>query len=539
MIEEASAPDLTHDQDRARDPEPNQEPGPDRDPDPGPGPDPDPTQESGPDAAAEGAESGAGTDGSLWPSGPAELLRSWRMRADAVLRAVREPAQRIVTSDPAEEISQRHARTVIDLCLRVGEAMLAAGASAADVVATVLRISDAYDLDGMQVDITFTSITVSVRRGLDEDPISVMRVVKARTTDYTRIQGVYKLIAELTAAEEPPDIAEARQQLRRILSQPHPYRRWVVTLGKAVLAGGVVVMYDASFVLIAVAALSAIAVDLITRVLERWGIAAFFTQIGAAAITTAIAAVMYWLQSQGIELPGANRPTVIVISGIIMLLSGIGLTSAARDAIDGYYVTASARMLEVIMLTLGLAVGISATLGLVLKLGIPVQVGTSLGPDGGLLAGTAGSALIGIGFALTSYIRLRMVPLLAVVAGIVFAVYYLLRPLTDQPGLVPGLAGVVAGVLGYLTYRWFKVPEAAMTMAGLIGLIPGLAVYRALYALMGTEYGVNQALPALVLAFATGLGLAAGSTIGGYIARRIFGEDRASAKASRRTQEAT
>lgn len=468
---------------------------------------------------------------------PANLFSAVRLRAGAILRAVREPTQQLVVTDPAEEISQRHARAVIDLCLRAGEAMLASGASAADVVAMTLRISDCYALSGTQVDITFTSITISVRRGLDEDPISVLRVIKNRSTDYSRLQGVYLLIAEITDADEPMEVTEALRRLRQILTQPHPYRRWVVTLGKAVLAGGVVVMYDASFVLVLVAAVAAVAVDLITRLLDRWGVAAFFTQIGAASITTSIAVFMYWLQSQGIELPGANRPTVIVISGIIMLLSGIGLTSAARDAIDGYYVTASARAMEVVMLTLGLAVGISATLGIALRLGIPMYVGTSLGPDGGLVAGTLGSALIGIGFALTSYIRLRVVVLLPLVAGLVFAVYYLLQPLTNQPGIVPGLAGVVAGVLGYLTYRWFKVPEAAMTMAGLIGLIPGLAVYRALYFLMGTERGVSEALPALVLAFGTGFGLAAGSTIGGYIARRLFGEDRASEKASRRTQE--
>src|SRR5699024_168345 len=317
-----------------------------------------------------------------------------------------------------------------------------------------LRISDTYELSGMQVDITFTSITVSVRRGLDEDPISVMRVVKARTTDYTRIQGVYKLISEITDADEPVDLAAARLRLRQILTQPHPYRRWVVTLGKAILAGGVVVMYDASFVLIIVAALAAVAVDLITRLMDRWGIAAFFTQMGAAAVTTGIASVMYWLQSQGVELPGANRPTVIVIAGIIMLLSGIGLTSAARDAIDGYYVTASARGLEVMMLTVGLAVGISMTLGIALQLGVPIHVGTSLGPDAGLVPGVIGSALIGVGFALTSYVHLRVIPVMAAEAGIVYAFYYVLTPLTDQPGIVPALAGVLAGILGYLVYRW-------------------------------------------------------------------------------------
>lgn len=462
--------------------------------------------------------------------------RSLVVMAGQAVRGMREPTQKIAVAGSDDAVSQRHARAVIDLCLRAGEAMLATGASAADVVATVLRMSTCYGLSGTHVDITFTSITISVHRGLNEDPISVMRVVKVRTTDYARLQAVYRLIDEITGADEPMHVDEARERLGAILTQPHPYRRWLVTAGKAILAGGVVVMYDASFVLVLVAAAAAVAVDLITRRLGKWGVAAFFGQIAAAMITTWAAVGMYWLRSMGIELPGANRPTLIVISGIIMLLSGIGLTAAARDAIDGYYVTASARGMEVVMLTLGLAVGISITIGIAMRLGVPMRVGTSLGPDGGLAAGVAGAALIGVGFALTSYVHLRIVPLMALVAGAVFALYYLLLPLTDQPGVVPGLAGVAAGVLGYLIYRWLKVPEAAMTMAGVIGLIPGLAVYRALYAIMDSEYGVSVALPALVSALATGLGLAAGTTIGGFLARQNFGLDRAAIIASRRTR---
>src|SRR5699024_2138486 len=108
----------------------------------------------------------------------------------------------------------------------------------------------------------------------------------------------------------------------------------------------VVVMYDASVVLVLVAALSAVLADLVTRKLEKWGISAFFVQMAAAAVITTVAVAMYWSRSLGLDLPGTNQPTVIVISGIMLLLSGIGLTAAARDAIDGYYVTASARGLE-------------------------------------------------------------------------------------------------------------------------------------------------------------------------------------------------
>jgi uncharacterized membrane protein YjjP (DUF1212 family) len=462
--------------------------------------------------------------------------RSLYQRVEGLVRGAGAPTQLISIPGSEAQVSDRHARSVIDLCLRSGEAMLATGASAADVVATVLRISDTYGILGMHVDITFTSITVSVHRSVNDDPLSVMRIVRVRTTDYTRLQKVYRLIDEITGAEQPLSVDAARERLADILNSPHPYRRWVMRAGKGILAGGVVVMFNASFVLVLVAAATAILSDVVTRRLAKWAVPAFFAQMAAAALTTAIAVVIFWLRSVGIELPGANHPTVIVISGIITLLSGVGLTASARDAIDGYYVTASARGLEVIMLTLGLAVGISLTLGVALRMGIPVTVSTSLGPAVEPVPGVIGAALVGVGFALTSYVRLLYAPLMAIAAGLVFAVYSVIVPTIQQPGLAPGLAGVAAGFLGYLVYRWVKVPESGITMAGIIGLIPGLAVYRGLYLFMDSEYGVMAALPELVLAVATGVGLAAGTTIGGFVARSIFGLDRPAKLALKRTR---
>ncbi|MET3770011.1 uncharacterized membrane protein YjjP (DUF1212 family) [Marisediminicola sp. UYEF4] len=296
--------------------------------------------------------------------------------------------------------------------------MPANGASAADVVATVLRISDAYGISAMHVDITFTSIMVSIHRGMNEDPMSVMRIARVRTTDYTRLHDVYLLIDEISGQDSPVDVDDARERLTSMLTSPHPYRRWVVTAGKAILASGVVVMFDVSFVLVLVAAASAIISDVITRRLAKWSVPGFFAQMAAAVATTSIAVFIFWLRSVGIELPGSNQPTVIVIAGIIMLLSGIGRSASARDAIDGYYVTATARGMEVLMLTLG------------------------------------------------------------------------------------------------------------------------LAVYRALYGFMDSEYAVTEALPAMVVALATGIGLAAGTTIGGFAARRTFGLDHQAMLAGRRTRGA-
>src|SRR5690606_8257801 len=116
----------------------------------------------------------------------------------------------------------------------------------------------------------------------------------------------------------------------------------------------------------------------------------------------------------------------------------------------------------------------SVTLGVALRLGIPVPVGTSLGDTIDLLPGALGAALIGVGFALTSYVRLVLAPLVALAAGLVFALFWLVQPVFSQPGLAPAIGGAAAGVIGYLVYRWLKVPEAVFMMAGIIGLIPGL-----------------------------------------------------------------
>jgi uncharacterized membrane protein YjjP (DUF1212 family) len=456
--------------------------------------------------------------------------------AGGAIRGAGTPTQIISVVGGDDALSQRHARLVIDLCLRAGEAMLATGASASDVVATVLRISDAYGISAMHVDITFTSITVSIHRGMNEDPLSVMRIVRVRTTDYTRLQAVYLLIDEIAGQQKPLDVETARDRLTAILASPHPYRHWVVAAGQAVLASGVVVMFDVSIVLVLATAITAATSHLIVRKLSRWSVPGFFAQMAAAIATTSIAVFIFWLRSVGIELPGSNSPTVIVIAGIITLLSGVGLTASARDAIDGYYVTATARGMEVLMLTLGLAVGISLVLGFALRIGIPVTISTSLGDRIGLVSGTVGAMLIGVGFALTSYVRLRLVLLMAVAAGGIFAVYSAVLPFATQPGLAPGIAGTVAGVVGYLAYRWVKVPEGAVTMAGIISLIPGLAVYRALYGFMDAEFAAADTLPPVVMALATGIGLAAGTTIGGFGARRLFGFDRQARLATQRSR---
>lgn len=469
---------------------------------------------------------------------PASALgRHLRDAAIQVVRTTSPPTVALgVRSDGDHDISQQHARAVIDLTLRVGEAMLSTGASAADSVATVLRLAQAYGVGSLHVDVTYTSISVSIHRGLKEDPLTVLRGIPSRSPDYTRLEGVQRLIDEIvesSAAGRPTlPVEEARERLLVLLASPHPYRRWVVTLGAAVMAVGVVLLFGAGLLLCLVAAVSTAIVDRVQRVLYQLGVAAFFTQVVSAAIPASLALVLFATLGDGDFVP-----SVVVISGIVVLLAGLSVVGAAQDALDGYYVTAGARGMEVLLMTLGIAVGVAIVIGVGHSFGVSMQASAVVALGGSPLISTVGAILIALGFCLSTYSGVRTTVISILVAALAWLTFEVMLEIGLNPSGAVAVAAGLVGTLAYAAYRRLRVPETAVATAGIVSMLPGLSVYRGLYQLMqNTAATVPQAIIYFVAAIATGIALAAGLAIGSFLARRRMGLDLAGQRARRRSR---
>lgn len=470
--------------------------------------------------------------------GVPDLAKVWRSRATWAVRGVNPPTQLIAQPGGDEEISQRQARAVIDLTLRIGEAMLSTGASAADVTATMLRLTSAYGIRSAHVDITFTSVEVSIHRGLDEDPLTVLRVVSTRAPDYSRLQQVQKVVDRVTGwgetDHEPLDVAYARQELEDALRQPHPYRHWVVTAATGGLAAGIVTLFGAGLVTFILAGITAAAVEMVKRVLTGWGFAAFFTQVVCAAVATLPVALLYWARTANLDPIGGDSPSLVAIAGIIVLLAGLGVVGAAKDALDGFYITAGARGLEVLIMTAGIAVGVTLTLGIAQQLDVPIIMVSDFAVNAHSLSATLGAGLVGLSFALMTYAPPRAVAVTVVISLAGWMTLDLVRPIAPSDGVGVAAAAAVVGFSGYLTYRYLRVPELAISTAGIVSMLPGLAIYRGLNAMMsGQSASVITAATQIFSAIGIGMGLAAGVALGGFVARRIFEWDRAAQRVNR------
>lgn len=468
--------------------------------------------------------------------------RVWRERAAHVVRGVSPPTMALnARLEGDADVTQRHARAVADLALRVGEAMLSTGASAADCVANVLRLTHAYGVRSAHVDVSYTSISVSIHRGVDEDALTLMRVIPGRAPDYTRLQGVQRIVDEVAgaAARGEPVLAtdEARRRLARVLTASHPYRRWVVTAGASILAVGVVMLFGAQPGMWLVAALSAAIVDRVQRLLYSYGVAAFFAQVASAVVPATFALLLYWGKTNDVMLPGVGSPSLVVISGIVSLLAGLGVMGAAQDALDGYYVTAGARVMEVVVMTLGIVVGVAIVIGTANRLGVSMEAAPFVVLGGTPLLSALGAVLIALGFSLGSYAGWRTTLLAMLVAALAWLVFEIGLGLGLGTAGSTALAATPVGALAYAAHRSLGVPELAVGTAAIVPLLPGLAVYRAIYLMQQSTPGVvPNAISHFVAAVSIGLALAAGLSIGGYLARRRIGLDVAAQLARRRSR---
>jgi uncharacterized membrane protein YjjP (DUF1212 family) len=446
-------------------------------------------------------------------------------RARGVLRrreATETFAARDVVYGPALP-DESTVHLVMDLGLRIGEVQMASGAGASDVTATIIGVTGAYGLPHCEVDVIYTSITVSCYRGTESVPITSLRVVRNRSIDYTRLSEVEALVRQITAGQITA--ADAYAELNRITSAPHPFPRWVATLAWAGMAASLSVLLGAGPALALVAAAATAMVDRVGRLLNRRALPFFFQQVVGGAIATSVALIFIATKL----VPDAE---LAIAASIIVLLSGMTVVGSMQDAISGYNVTAAGRLAELALMSAGLIAGVALALYVAERIVGPEALGGGsinalqefgsaqfVSPALQVPLQTLAGASTSVCFALASYAPPRPLIVAGVGGAIAAAVYSVLMLTQLNAVLASAVATAVVGFLGGILARRLRIPPLVIAVSGVAPLLPGLATYRGLYQL--SVSGDPAGMSTLMLAVAIGLALGAGVVLGEYLAQPV------------------
>lgn len=423
-----------------------------------------------------------------------------------------------------QDVDERHTRAVLDLTIRLAEVMLFSGSGTADVVATAKDVAQAFRLTDCVVDVFVTTVFVSALPTADSPPVTIVRTVRTRSTDYTRLADLDRLVKRITSGGVT--VEEAHRAMDDLTERPHVYPRWLATVGWAGFGLGIAMLLGGTWLTCVLAAVSAAVIDRVGRTLNRIGTPFFFQNVTGAAIVTVVAVAAYWFA-------GLN-PTALVATGIVLLLTGLTFVGAMQDAVTGYTLTAVARLGEALFLTAGIVVGIVAGLEVAALAGINIDLHVDatvsvIVPNRPLpiAVAVAGAGLAGVCLTIASYSPLRP----AIIGGIAAAAAELVLIGLGLAGvgqvLATGLAAVLVGFLATVISIRRQAPALITATAAIMPMLPGLAVFRAVFYLAVDENfagGLAQLLSATAIALALGSGVVLGEFLGSplrYRAGRI------------------
>ncbi|QKJ18764.1 threonine/serine ThrE exporter family protein [Microbacterium hominis] len=452
-----------------------------------------------------------------------------------------------VRADPAREtpaltealpiIDDALALRILDLAVHMGEAMLVAGSSASDVTVTIVRVTSAFGLDPVHVDVTYNSITAAYHRSAVARPITLLRVIRGPAPDHERLQRLQALVADIDAGL---DLDAAAGRFRTIRRTPFAYRPAVVIGAQALLALGVAVMFGVNWLVMVLAFLAAALAAVTQFGLGRARVPYFFSQIAGAFVLTMVAALSPLLAQTGLEAAQTLRPSVVVASGVVLMLAGLTVVGAAQDAIDGFALTAMGRILELMTHTLGVVLGILVGLETARVIGMAMEQPSEAVPLGPVPLQFLGAALIAIAVAVFNGAGSRIVAVSAGLSLVAWLGYLAASTIGFDTAAASAAGAFLGSFVGIIAAYRLHVPSVAITTAAILPMVPGAAVFRGLLGVV--ESGENPALllegfGTLVSAAVVGISLAVGATLGIYLGQPVSASlrsvDRARARVRR------
>ncbi|WP_445526598.1 threonine/serine exporter family protein [Streptomyces cyslabdanicus] len=420
---------------------------------------------------------------------------------------------------------------VLDLTLRIGELLLAGGEGAEDVEAAMFAVCRSYGLDRCEPNVTFTLLSISHQPSLVDDPVTASRTVRRRGTDYTRLAAVFRLVDDLSDPENHLSLEEAYRRLAEIRRNRHPYPGWALTAAAGLLAGTASVLVGGDLIVFVAAALGAVLGDRLAWLCAGRGLPEFY-QFTVAAMPPA---------ALGIALTVAHvdvKASAVITGGLFALLPGRALVAGVQDGLTGFYITASARLLEVMYFFVGIVTGVL----LVLYFG--VKLGAALDPDAALAMSRrpvlqiVAAMLLSLTFAVLLQQERSTVLLVTLNGGVAWSVYGAMHDVGNiSPVASTAVAAGLVGLFGQLLSRYRFASALPYTTAAIGPLLPGSATYFGLLSI--AQNHVDKGLVSLAKAVSLAMAIAIGVNLGSEISRLFLKVPGAASAAGRRAAKRT
>lgn len=239
-------------------------------------------------------------------------------------------------------------RDIISLSLFAGQMLLQNGADTKRVEETIHRLGTGLGADWMDIVVLPDAIIATTTN--NHEFRTKVRRAPGRGVNMQTIADITDLSYRLGRGEL--DRFQLRVELRRISNQGSNYNRWVVVSAVGLACASFSRLFGGDWPVFLVTLVASSAAMFVRQELHR-------RQFNDLLIVVATAFVAGSIASTASLLALSPQPGNALAASVLLLVPGVPLLNAAEDLINGYYITGVMRGVLGVLISLGIALGLS------------------------------------------------------------------------------------------------------------------------------------------------------------------------------------
>ena len=409
-----------------------------------------------------------------------------------------------------EELSriqkEKKIRRELDLLMRTGEVLVASGADTSRILRNLHRTAAFLGLpeENLHIHVTYNMLQVNLSD--EEHSLSKFQRCYKHGINMTAISAVSKL--SWRAIKEDYSLDQYEAELERIRRKPRNYTVNQVAVGAGFACGGFCIQFGCDWTAFFYASIAAI----IGFRLRAWlneqgsngyvniGIAAFVSTILAwlSAFLSVSPAVQSALPEWLAAILHSDTPWHPLMACALFIVPGVPLINFVSDMIENHIEMGLNRAINTLLMVTAMSFGISMAITVC---GVDNFVkDLSMTPHNTYLSYSIAAAISAMGFSMIFNIPKRLLWVVAI--GGIIAVctrnFVNLGASNDNVGLDQGpiMAALVGSALiSVLCVKFvhvFHTPHHCLAIPSVIPMVPGVLMYRALFALIEMQGVVGE-----------------------------------------------
>ena len=422
-----------------------------------------------------------------------------------------------VLQEPFSEIGPK-----LHLLLHTGQLLMENGADSDRTVRDMMRAAAFMGIpkDRIHQHVMYTTLMLNVND--DTHTYTEFRKCTKHGVNMTTLSAVSKLTWRAMARKYT--LAEFSRQLDHIRDLPRNYPGWMTAMGAGAACGGFCKLFGGTWGDFWLTAACAATGFWIRRCCTGYG----FNPYAVIAITSFMTTMIAWVT----QFLTGELNWYPLIACTLFLVPGIPLINAVDDLLNNLIVSGMTRAIHTLLVVGSMTFGIITAIRLG---GVTDFTSVSLTPDTIYASQALAAAISSVGFSVIFNVPKRLLPVVAV-GGIITVLVRNVAVLQFGFSQAAGsfLGAAIVGLLALKAIHWFHAPNIVMTIPSAIPMIPGVLLYRLLFALINIRFitsaalldGIRSGVEAVIIIIGIAVGVAIPNIfIHRYIQQRKFEDE--------------